>query len=67
MKFQSGTPLGQFPKMPQWCLALENKRCDAHTLTDNKNREHEPKGPNASTATQLEYKSLDKQIKNPNP
>ena len=32
-----------------------------------KNREHEPKGPNASTATQLEYKSLDKQIKYPNP
>ena len=34
---------------------------------DNKNREHERKGPNASTATQLEYKGLDKQIKNPNP
>ena len=24
MKFQSGTPLGQFQKMPQWCPTLEN-------------------------------------------
>ena len=42
-------------------------RCDAHTLKDNKKRELEPEGPNASTATQLEYKSLDKQLKYPNP
>ena len=33
---------------------------------DNKNK-HKRKRPNASTATQLEYKGLDKQIKNPNP